>query len=283
MTSRSRRAQERLLRERDDRQRHTPRRARNRRLAWAGVLAQPLGIFVVLIANGLLVRPDPPRPEWPMLVPIGALAVIGLIPVFVGRARAGGLGEITGGLLAWGFAQSGAGIVAALVVRLIGGQDWAQEALFGALAGVLAAFALVVGTVLWSAGVMLVVALREARTANGWSRWAVVMISAGVSIALLGSLVLGTGGALAETTPTGGRRLTQVIAWSIWAFTTDETGVWVWGARVGAVLSGAGSLAGIAGTVVLAARGLIGGFKDRSAEPPDGAVDPGALRGHARP
>lgn len=242
------------------------------------MLAQPLGILVILIANGLLVRADPPRTEWPMLVPIGALAVIGLIPVLVQRARTGGFGQIAGGLLAWGFAQSGAGIVAALVARLIGGQDWAQEALFGALAGMLAAFALTVGAVLWFAGVMLVVALREARAANGRSRWAAVAIGAGVSIALLGALALGTGGALAETTPTGGRRLMQVIAWSAWAFTTDETGAWVWVARVGAVLCGAGLLAGIAGTVAFAVRRLTGGPGDR----PVGSADDAGARDHAR-
>jgi hypothetical protein len=208
-------------------------------------------VLVILIANGMLVDPEPPPTEWPMLLPIGVLAVLGLLPVLVQRARSGGLGEIALGLVTWGFAQSGIGLVAALLVRVLAGQEWMLVAMFSVLAGILAAAALMVLALLWAAGMMLALPVREWRVAHGLDRWVRVLLSAGLGGALLGSLALGLGVAAVDGAPDPRRGLVSLTGVLTWSFATEEAGAGVWAARVGAVLVMGGLLMVLGGIVML--------------------------------
>lgn len=219
------------------------------RLAWIGVALQPVGIVLVLIAHGLLVEPSPPRPEGPMLLQLGLLAVAGLVPVAVQGVRTGGgIAELAGRLLGWGFAQSGAGIATALLVGLVAGHEWSTEALFSGVAGVLAAAVVLVCCVLWIGALMLVAALRIRRE-DGSRHPVGALVLGGAGVSLVSALVLGVAAVGLGSGP--GRGAVSVLTW---AFLVEGAPGWVIVARVGGVGVVLGLLAAVAGTVLAVRR-----------------------------
>jgi hypothetical protein len=149
--------------------------------------------------------------------------------------------------LLWSFAQCGTGLVSWVVVRVIAGQDWAEEAVFSGFVGLLGAAAWLAGCLLWFAGGLLINAVRLALHARAPGDLGPVLLLGAVGVALLATLALGVGAAGSGTAPTGGRRLGAVLLAIDWALSTAEPGPWVWTARVSAAALVVTPLVGFAG------------------------------------